>query len=48
MGRYTVKYYRAGSNSLTSTIVSASSESDAKEQIKARYVGARVVSAHKN
>ncbi|WP_323842343.1 MULTISPECIES: hypothetical protein [unclassified Moraxella] len=40
MASYTVKYQRTGSNSVSSLTVTASSASQAKEQIKSRYNGA--------
>ncbi|ULJ65645.1 hypothetical protein [Wielerella bovis] len=39
MKRYEVKYQHNGSSGTTSTIVTASSAAQAKEQIKARYNG---------
>lgn len=39
MKRYQVKFQRDGSPSVISTTVSASSASQAREQIKARYNG---------
>lgn len=39
MPRYQVKYQRSKSNSVSSTTITASSASQAKEQIKARYNG---------
>ena len=39
MNSYTVKYQRTNSNSVVSTVIRASSVSQAKEQIKAKYNG---------
>ncbi|WP_165008749.1 hypothetical protein [Neisseria yangbaofengii] len=39
MKRYTVKYQMNGSSSVPSALVTASSASQAREQIKARYNG---------
>lgn len=39
MPKYQVKYQRPKSNSVTSTLLTASSASQAKEQIKARFNG---------
>ena len=46
MPRYEVKYQRPKSNSVSSTTVTASSASQAKEQIKARFNGdVKIISA---
>lgn len=46
MPRYQVKYQRSKSNSVSSTTITASSASQAKEQIKARYNGdVKIISA---
>lgn len=46
MNRYEVKFTRGTSTAVTSTSVMASSASQAKEQIKARYNGdVKIISA---
>lgn len=43
MANYKMQYKIKGSNTVTSTAVNASSASDAKEQIKAKYKGDVVI-----
>ena len=46
MKKYQVKLTREGSTSVTSTYVNASSASQAKEQVKAKYNGkVKIISA---